>query len=216
MNTSVDSSLSNKRIVISLLLGASIPILAKLMNIYVKQKEISLMASFNVIGCILMMYDWNLFGIHYNRSKKDMRTTVLYTIIGILFIGLLVTLNSNFFHALLIIPKEITLTSYGYARPAMLLGYSFVQSFLVNILYKCLTDKCTVQGKELQTILITSFVFGFAYLIAFIPFSPMVWFRTYLYNLLLIAIMSYLYNQSHSLVPGCLAMGFVYLLCMFL
>ena len=29
-------------------------------------------------------------------------------------------------------------------------------------------------------------------------------------------IMSYLYNQSHSLVPGCLAMGFVYLLCMFL
>ena len=72
MNTSVDSSRSNKRIVISLLLGASVPILAKLMNIYVKQKEISLMASFNVIGCVLMMYDWNRHTIYRTTCNTEL------------------------------------------------------------------------------------------------------------------------------------------------
>ena len=214
MNEFYNSSLSNKRIAISILLIVCIPLFSYLFNIYAKQYDISLMVSFNLFTCILLIYDWNLFGIHYNRSKKDIQFTIIYIIVGVIAIGILSILNTLLFHGNLVLPKKTTLTSYGYARPGLFLGFSFVQSLALSIFYKCLTDRFQIQNKELQTILISSFVIGFIYLVAFNPFDLYVWIKTYVYNIILIAILAYLYNQSHSLLPGCIAMGIVYFILM--
>lgn len=214
MPDTIDSSLSNKRILISLIIAVGIPVISFLLNLWIHQEDIALMTAMNVGACILMIYDWNLFGIHYNRSKKDLRTACLYMLVGIVLFFLLTWFNNTLLHARRILPSRQSLKAYGYARPGMLLAYSFVQSFVLSIIYKCITDRIQVAGKELQTILLSSFVFGFLYLIAFVPFHLSVWICTYVYNVILTAILSYLYNQSHSLLPGILALGIVYLLSM--
>jgi len=40
------------------------------------------MCAMNIGISLLIMYDWNLFGIHYNRSKANLFDTLLFTLIG--------------------------------------------------------------------------------------------------------------------------------------
>lgn len=204
------SSLSTKRIIISLLLFIAIPVSIAAADRYINQWCITAMAAFNIFGSILCAYDWNLFAIHYNRSKRNMSDTLLYTVVGTLLIGMLYLINVRFLHGSVVIADPDSLTAFGYARFGMWIGFSFMQSLTLGLVYKCLTDRFEAPGNELQIILLTSFLFGFVYLVLFIPFSITVWLRTYFYNVMLIAIMSYLYNQSRSLIPGMLAMGIIY------
>lgn len=62
------TTLSVKRIVITLLILVMIPFGARFINIYLQQYDISLMFTMNVGGSIMIMYNWNLFSLHYNRA----------------------------------------------------------------------------------------------------------------------------------------------------
>lgn len=210
------SSLTAKRILISLMLFAAVPFTALLINRYVRQETMSLMVSFNIFGFILCTYDWNLFAIHYNRFKCRLQDSLFYTVLGIILISFIFLVNDHFLNGQTVIADDESLIRFGYARFGMWMAFSYVQSLVISITWKCLTDRITIQGSELRTIILTAVLFGFFYLAAFIPFSPMIWTRTYLYNILLTAALSYLYNQSHTLLPGVLAMGTVYLAAMIL
>ena len=210
------SSLSTKRIIISVLLFAAIPASVLLFEPCINQWAITTMAAFNIFGTLLCIYDWNLFAIHYNRAKHSLGDTTIYTLIGILLIGTLFYINKTFLHGTIVIADPNSLTAFGYARFGMWMGFSFMQSLSLNIVYKCITDRFDACKNRLQLILLTSFIFAFIYMILFIPFSLKAWIRTYFYNVLLTSIMSYLYNQSGSFISGALAMGIVYLLAMVL
>ena len=82
----VSSTLSLKRVIRSVILFALIPVCARILNVFVMQYDISLMTSFNIIGSILIFYDWNLFGIHYNRAKYNLDDTTLYTAVAYVLI----------------------------------------------------------------------------------------------------------------------------------
>lgn len=216
MSHNTFSSLSAKRILISFLLFAAIPVLAVLMNRYVNQMTISMTASFSLFGFILCAYDWNLFAIHYNRFKKNPAESAFYTAAGMILILTVFLINDHYLGGTPVIADRESLTRFGYARFGMRIAFSYVQALVISIVWKCMTDRFPVRGNELQTILLTSLTFGFVYMAAFIPFSVTAWIRTYLYNILLTAVLSYLYNQSHTFLPGILAMGTIYLTAMIL
>ncbi len=216
MSQKTNSSLSTKRILISLAIFLAIPVTTRILNIFAEEIDICYTTTINIAAFALLFYDWNLFTIHYNRSKYDLSSTALYFLIGLGLIGCLIFLNDILIQGTLVIPDDYSLTRYGYARVGMYFAFSFSQGLVLTISYKCLTDRFNVHGKELQVILLSSFLFAFVYLIFFIPFSLEIWIRTYLYNVLLFMILSYLYNQSHSLIPGLLSFSLLYFLIIFI
>ncbi|MCH3961325.1 MAG: hypothetical protein LKF53_03800 [Solobacterium sp.] len=209
------SALSMKRIIISCLIFTAIPLAAHLLNIVISQYAISLMFCMNAGTSILIIYDWNLFGIHYNRAKKNAMDTILFTSLGAILIMLWVYVGANILQADLILPGNSDLIAYGYARPGMLIAFSFMEAANISISYKCFTDHFDVHGKELQSILLSSLLFGLLFTVIYMPsLNISLFFRTYLYNMVLIAILAYLYNQCHTFIPGLLAMAVIYFIIM--
>lgn len=203
----INSTLSMKRVAISLLLFVTIPVCARFLNLFVKQYDISLMTSFNVLGSILIIYDWNLFGLHYNRAKYNIDDTVLYTAVAYVLILLWTIFSLQTLHCRVIIPSGDTLMQYGYARPAMMIAYSFMEAVSISIGVKCATDHMKVNHNELQIILTTGILAGIAMTFLFIPsLNPLTLMTTLLYNVILMILLSYFYNQTGSFIPG--TMGF--------
>ena len=132
--------MSLKRVITSLILFAMIPISARLLNIYVEQYDISLMASFNIVGSILIFYDWNLFGVHYNRAKFNLEDTVLYTAFAYVIILIWTIFSLEKLHCRVVIPSGATLQSYGYAMIGMMIAYSFMEATTISIAVKCAYD----------------------------------------------------------------------------
>ncbi len=211
MNEKYSSSLSTKRILISLFLFLMIPMLEWIANRWVDNTTLSYTFALNVCSAILIIYDWNLFGIHYNRSKLNIGSTVLYTLLGILCISLWIWFGRSFLNCFFLVPDASSMHEYAFAIPAILIAYSYMLSSTVNISFKCLTDHIDVRSNELLIILICGFLFGFLFTAAFTPLEIGLWIRTYFFNTVLIMFLSYLYNQSGTFFPGILSMGTVIL-----
>ncbi len=204
------SSLSTKRIVISLMIFFLIPAVRFLTNRFVHDETISYTLALNMAGCILIMYDWNLFGIHYNRSKKNLTDSLIYILIGITAVGAWVYINTRFLHASILTSDPESIRQYMFGVPAIMLAFSFIQGAIINISFKCITDRMNIANREVIVILVSGFLFGLIYTVTFLPsFNMDLFIRTYLYNVVLVAILSYLYNQSHSFIPGILSFGVI-------
>jgi hypothetical protein len=211
------STLSRKRIVISLILSALIPVTARLLNILLDQEQIALMFSMNIFTSVLIMYDWNLVAIHYNRAKENIPDTILYSLIGLALIFLWSLLGLSFFQAQLILPPAYALIGYGYARPGFLIAFSFMEAAMMNLTFKIMTDHLDVIHKELQSILLSALCVGLAFTIAYVPLTDISLFlRSYVYFMGLTALLSYLYNQTHTIVPGVIALTLTNLILMIL
>ena len=203
------TSLSTKRILISLFLLFCIPAGTLILNIPVGQIWISRMVVMNIAVSLLIMYDWNLFGIHYNRSKQNLTDTLVYTLTGAFLLALWHRAGANFLNAAMLLPERQVLRMYGYARPGMLIAFSFMKAAAVNIGFKVITDRFDVRGREIQGILVSAILWGFLITLSYAPLSPSQLIPAYLYNLVQTGLLSYLYNQSHSFIPGILAMTLV-------
>lgn len=210
------SKLSAKRIFISLLIIILIPISAHYLDMLTQIHDISLMCSMNIGISLLIMYDWNLFGIHYNRAKANLFDTLLFTLIGCAGISAVFWISEHFLMASPVLPDPKVMRAYGYARPGMWAAFSFMQAVLVNMGFKVMTDPLKIKTRELQTILLTGLLFPLLFTALFTPFDIVLIARTYLYNFLLVTLLSYMYNQSHSIMPGILSMTIVYLAVMFI
>lgn len=202
------SSLSGKRIVISLLIIALLPILHILFVWLTKDNTISFTFAFNFCSWLLLIYDWNLFGIHWNRFKARKNDCILYTIVGFLLIGLWICLNQAFLKGSLVLPNPDIVREYQFALPAIFAAFSYSQTFLICIGFKCLTDHMDIRSREVLLILLSGVLFGFFYTLAITPsFQIITLVETYLFHTILICILSYLYNQSSSLLPGMISLG---------
>ncbi len=210
------SSLSMKRIIISLLIFALIPAVRAGIFRLTDNDTIAFTFAVNLAGTSLVIYDWNLFGIHYNRAKNSVADTLIYTLVGCVLIGGLTFFSQRFLKAYIPLPDAATLGAYGFAMPPIILAYSFVLGIVINISFKCLTDHMDIRDRELLIILASGFLFGLCYTAAFTPLGDLnLLIRTYLYNVLLISFMSYLYNQSNSFIPGILSFTAVMLVLQF-
>ncbi len=211
----VSSTLSLKRVIRSVILFALIPVCARILNVFVMQYDISLMTSFNIIGSILIFYDWNLFGIHYNRAKYNLDDTTLYTAVAYVLILIWTIFALEKLHCRVVIPSGETLQSYGYARAGMMIAYSFMEATTVSIAVKCATDHMIINRNELQIILLTGLLAGAGMTILFIPsLNPFTLMTTLLYNVILMILLSYFYNQTGSFIPGMLGFALVNLTIM--
>ncbi len=207
------SSLSVKRIVISLLIFAMIPAVDYAVFRLTGSRTISRTFALSLSGWALLIYDWNLFGIHYNRAKAAPADTVIYTLVGCVLIGALTWVNQAFLQAYIPLPERPDVHAYLFASPIILIAHSFTLGLVINISFKCLTDHMDIRDREALIILASGFLFGFCYTAAFAPLGDFnLLIRTYLYNVLLISILSYLYNQSNSFIPGLLSFTFVMLI----
>lgn len=211
------STLSNKRIYISMGIFISTAIIAHTINIAVQQYDISLMFALNLSATILIMYNWNLFGIHYNRAKYNLTDTMIYVAIAFVITGLWTYLSNRFLHCIVIIPPTSSLIQYGYARIGMLIAYSFSESAVICITQKCATDHMQARHHELQTILLSGMLLGILVTIVFFPsFNILTILTTLLYNVVMCTIFAYLYNQTHSFIAGMLGFAGSNLLFMLL
>ena len=209
------TTLPLKRVLISLLLFLLCALSWRIFDVFIKEVYISKMISINLFGSILIIYNWSLIELHHERIK-DNNDKYLFFVLNLLFIGILTFISKRIFQAEILIPEDIILISYGYARPGMYFAFSLIKAFLINISFKCLTDHLDIKQKELQVILVSSLVFGLVLTLAFTPLNISILSRTYLYNILLIAFLSYSYNQTSSLLPGTIALAIVHLLFMFI
>lgn len=211
---SYTSRLSKKRIILSIIIFCLIPVISSGLNIFVENTTLSYMFSINLCGTILIIYDWNLFGIHYNRCKANPKDTILYTLIGIILFALWFYSNEIFFHAGIVRSDPNTLLQYGFAAGAILIAYSFMLSCIINISFKCLTDHMDIRSRELLIILVSGLLFGLLYTIVFLPFFGLeldlaMFVLRYFFNIIMISILSYLYNQSSSFIPGIISLGII-------
>lgn len=214
MREEYSSSLSIRRILISLALFAMIPLLSRFLNHYIRNETLCTMFALNLGAASLIMYDWNLFGLHWNRFKKHFGESMLWSVIGFAALGLWFYFNQHLLHGSALLPDKETLSRYPLAVPVILAAFSFSQSEVVNMTFKCLTDHFKIQTQEAVVILMSGFLFGLCFTLAEIsyPISLAEFIPSYLYNVVLVTILSYLYNQSGNLMPGILSMGTVYLI----
>lgn len=211
------STLSTKRIFISIALFVLTPILAHLLNLALGQYDISLMFSFNLCATILIMYNWNLFGIHYNRAKYNINDTFVYSVIAFVLFAIWTYIALGYLRCVIMIPSATVLQSYGYARIGMLIAYSFSEASVICIVEKCATDRLVIHHRELQVILLSGISIGIITTLLFLPSTNILTIcTTMLYNVVCCTILSYLYNQSHSFIPGLIGFACSNLFFMFL
>lgn len=211
------STLTKKRIYASIFIFISTAVIAHLINIFLEQYDISLMFALNLSATILIMYNWNLFGIHYNRAKYNITDTLIYTAIAFVVTAVWTYLSNKFLHCIIIMPSANILIQYGYARIGMLIAYSFSESAVICIVQKCATDHMKPRRHELQVILLSGILLGTLTTIVFLPsLNILTILTTLLYNVVLCTIFAYIYNQSHSFIPGMLGFAASNLLFMIL
>lgn len=109
MKNQYNSTLSKKRIIITTLIFLITPILYNLVNLWIDNETLAMMLSLNFSGWALIIYDWNLFGIHYNRAKADPKETLIYTIIGLVLMAIWTFINRKFLKGYMLLPQSETL-----------------------------------------------------------------------------------------------------------
>ena len=216
MSAKTVSTLSGKHIMISILLIIMIRVLAMVINLFTNQDGIAFMASMNLLTALLIVYNWPLIERHRLRSLASIGDSLLFTAIGIVSIGALTWLSVTFLKAEVLLPDPRLLIGVGYARPGMLIAFSIMEACMVSIGFKNMTDHLDVRNKELQAILISAIVSGLFMTVLFTDPDLLSMVRTLPYWLLLTMILSYLYNQCHSIIPGIVAMSVVNLIFMIL
>ena len=208
------STLSTLHIAVSMILLAAVPAVAKLTDMFVSQSYIALMFAVNICSTLLIMYNWPLVSRHVSRLSKNPVDTLIYTLIGLILTAFWTWFCLRFLKSELLIATGPILVGIGYARPGMLIAFSIMEAFMINIGFKNLTDHLDVRDKEFQAILLSAILFGFVMTLLFTPLNVNALLRTYPYWLILTAILSYLYNQSHSIVPGIISVTLVNLVLM--
>ncbi len=215
MSFKKSTTMSVKRILISLLLFILILPFHWILTRLTGNSTLSMMFVLNFTAWILIIYDWELFGLHWNRAKANMSDTILYFVVGFIALFFWTLINSQYLGGSLVLPDPAVFKTDPIAGPAVRFAYSLSLGTILNIEFKCFTDHMKFYAREATMILLTAFLFGLLHMIVF-PVKLSLIIPTYLYNILLFALLSYLYNQTHSILPGILSFTAVYLCWMIL
>ena len=201
------TTMSVRRVITSLLIYLAIPVLKAVLGRLIGSDTLAGMLVLNLGAMVLLVYDWELFGLHWNRAKANLPDMILYGVIGVVFLFFWILINESYLHGEMLMPNPETLHAYPIAVPPILFAYSFSLSVIINITFKCITDRFKVHAREAAMILLSGFLFGFIYTVTMVPLQFETLLQTYLFNVILISALSYLYNQTHSILPGMLVLS---------
>ena len=205
------TTLTYKRIILSMIIFFIIPLLFPVLNYFLNDETITYTCLINVFTAILMIYDYNLVALHYNRIKKNFKECLLYDLVGIIIFALIFVFNHFLLHgSFLTIDPHIFKKYYGGAI-LMLFAYCLMLPIAMSICYKCLTDRLNIKSQELMVILFSGLFFGLLFTIAFVPYDINLWIRSYILNALITSVLSYIYNHSTSFLVSALSLATVLL-----
>ncbi|HCY07197.1 MAG TPA: hypothetical protein DHS57_08150 [Erysipelotrichaceae bacterium] len=203
------STLKISRILITAVLFFTIPTVSKLFNILIEDMTISYCLAISIVAFIFIVYNWDLFALHYNRSKKNIPDTIFYTIVGVVLLGVLTYINQNFIKGYILLCDEATLKNYIGGAPILIISHSFSFSICMMIAYKSIIDRIKIAISTELVILFSGLFFGLLYTIFYVPFDLDLMITSFLYYSIFFIISSYLYNQSGSFIPAMIAITLV-------
>ena len=214
MNFVRSTTMSYKRIALSFLIFLLVPVIRFLLRSIIGSDTLALMFALNFAAWLLIIYDWELFGLHWNRAKENLSDTIIYVIVGFVVLFFWTLINTRYLKGSLTLPDPSVFRTDPIAGPPVRFAYSFSLAAIANIEFKCLTDHMKIHAREATMILVTGFVFGLLYTLMFLPSNLSQIPSTYLYYIVVFSLFSYLYNQTHSILPGILSYTAVYLCLM--
>lgn len=211
MNFVRSTTMSTKRIVLSFLIFLLVPVIRRVITQFIGNDTLSLMFALNFSAWLLIIYDWELFGLHWNRAKENYSEVAVYVVIGFIALFLWTLINTRYLRGSLTLPDPAVFKTDPIAGPAVRFAFSLSLGLIVNIEFKCLTDHMKIHAREATMILVTGFMFGFLYTLLFLPSNFAQIPSTYLYYVVMFSLFSYLYNQTHTIIPGIISYTAVYL-----
>ena len=216
MNFVRSTTMSVKRIALSFVIFLLVPVIRRLLTPVIGNDTLSLMFALNFSAWLLIIYDWELFGLHWNRAKENYSEVFLYVVVGFIVLFIWTLINTRYLRGSLTLPDPAVFKTDPIAGPAVLFAFSFSLGLIANMEFKCLTDHMKFRAREATMILVTGFLFGFIYTLVFLPSNVTQIPSTYLYYVVMFSLFSYLYNQTHTIIPGIISYTAVYLCWMIL
>ena len=211
MNFVRSTTMSYKRIVLSFLIFLLVPVLRWILTPIAGSETLALTFALNFTAWLLIIYDWELFGLHWNRAKENLPDVILYVVLGFVVLFFWTLINTRYLKGSLTLPDPSVFRTDPIAGPAVQFAYSLSLGIIINIEFKCLTDHMKIHAREATMILVTGFLFGLLYTLIFPPANLSQIPSTYLYYIVMFSLFSYLYNQTHTILPGILCYTAVYL-----
>lgn len=206
------SSLTFKRIFITSLLYLSTPFSARLVNTLIQNETISYTLIISIVGFINITYNWDLFALHYNRSKKAVGDTLFFTLVGLALIGLITFININYLYGYILLANKDTVLRYFGGALLVLIVYSFIFSFNTLITFKCVLDRIKISNTSFQLIIFSGLMFGLIFSLFYIPLNINIQVSSFLYYSIIFMICSYLYNQTRTIIPSLISLSLVLLI----
>lgn len=205
------TTLPRTKIFLSLAVYFLLPLCASTLNQLVNNMTITNTLIFSLTALILVWFNWDLLQVHGQRFKTNSKDGVLFLLIGILSLSLLQVFNLFVFKLTIAIPEKSILQSYYFFTPIILLAFSFCQAISYSLTFKIFVDRIHLNLTESKVILISGFFFGLLCTIALVPASLLAFAMIFIYQFILATLISYLYNQTHSIVPFMIAYALVLL-----
>lgn len=205
--TQQSSTLSIKHIIITFCFFLIVPILTPILNMVIHNEAISYTFTLNLAGLLILIKNWNLISLHAERLKEEKHEAFFFFGIGLVALTVLLIINQMFLKAFasIIIPAQVY--PFSFFNLIFFLTYSFIFALIYVVTFKCVTDRLNLKNAELVVILMSGFIFSLIFMICYIPFNLIEWLKGYLLYFLVTSVISYLYNQTRSILPGMLSLG---------
>ncbi|MEG0168613.1 hypothetical protein [Anaerorhabdus sp.] len=203
------TTLPYSRIILSICFFLIVPIFSPLINMVIQNQLIAYTFTVSLSGLLLMIQNWDLLEIHGKRFKDDSKEATFFTILGILVLSFIVWANHTYLKAFLPFIDPEILSSFTWFIIPIFLVNTFVFAMNYVLVFKCVTDRLKLKHAEAVVILLSGFLFALLFTVTYIPFDVIAWLKGYLFYFIITVIISYLYNQTHSFLPGMISFGFV-------
>ncbi len=203
------STLNISRILITSFLFFSIPFVSSMLDKIISNITISYSLTISIVAFIYIVYNWDLFALHYNRSKKNIPDTIFFTIVGLVLFGILTYINQRFIKGYILLCDEATLRSYVGGTPILIISYTFSFALCMMIAYKSIVDRIKIEISTELVILFSGLFFGLLYTIFYVPYNLDLMISSFLYYSIFFIISSYLYNQCGSFIPAMISITLI-------
>ncbi len=205
--TEQSTTLSIKRIIITVCYFLIVPIVTPLLNMIINNELVSYTFAVNLSGLLILIQNWDLLALHAKRLKEDVKESIFFFFVGIILITGLFYLNSLYLHAFVPIIDIEQAQAFSLFNGIFFLAHSFVFALIYVVTFKCVTDRLKLKHAEIVVILLSGFLFALLFTVTYIPFDLIAWLKGYLFYFVITLVISYLYNQTRSFLPGMIGLA---------
>lgn len=167
------------------------------------------------VGLFNIIFNWDLFALHYNRMKKNLADCTFFVFISIIIIGLLFFMNHTLIHAFVLKPSQEIIQNFKFLYIIFIVNYSFIFSFISLITFKCVIDPLT-KMPVITRFMLSGLLFSLIFCISFVGFSPTQFLLSFVFYSFLYAYFSYTYHQTRSVFPVMIAYAVVLFIILWL